>query len=86
MFVFVSTGGFWWQLMDGRGTQLAQDPERPEATCRAHLTSVCVGANATAKPSTWSRMQMYAVAGGGQGLNAQNFTDYTAEFLLTRGP
>jgi hypothetical protein len=31
-------------------------------------------------------MQMYAVAGGGQGLNAQNFTDYTAEFLLTRGP
>ena len=83
----VPIGGFWWQLMDGSGTQLANKKSpRPKATCRAHLTSLCVGANATAKPSTWSRMQMYAIQGGGQGLTAQGFTDYTAEFLLTRGP
>ena len=81
----VPIGGFWWQLMDSSGTQLAKKA-KTEATCRAHLASICVGANATAKPSTWSRMQMYAIYGGGQGVTAQGFTDYTAEFLLTRGP
>jgi len=31
-------------------------------------------------------MQLYSIGQGGRGVSAQNFTDYTAEFLLTRGP
>ena len=29
---------------------------------------------------------MYTVPEGGKGVTPQGFTDYTAEFLLTRGP
>ena len=38
------------------------------------------------KPAQWNRMQLYSIGQGGRGVSAQNFTDYTAEFLLTRGP
>lgn len=31
-------------------------------------------------------MQMYNIASGGKGATEQDFTDYTVEFLLTRGP
>merc|ERR1711907_491783 len=39
-----------------------------------------------AHPSTWNRMQMYNIPGGGKGLKEQDLKQYTAEFLLTRGP
>ena len=48
---------------------------------QAHLASVCV-----ASPSTWNRFQLYSIPNGGMGASSQCFTDYTAEFLLTRGP
>ena len=51
-----------------------------EAACKANLRSRCVP-----QPSGWERMQMYNIPHGGQGVDAQGFTDYTAEFLLTRG-
>lgn len=31
-------------------------------------------------------MQMFNVPNGGKSVTEQGFTDYTAEFLLTRGP
>jgi len=37
----------------------------------------------TAKPATGCR---YNIPSGGTGVTVQGFTDYTAEFLLTRGP
>lgn len=37
-------------------------------------------------PTSWNKMQMYTVYKGGANLTAADFTDYTAEFLLTRGP
>ena len=37
-------------------------------------------------PPTWQHMQLYKIDNGGSGVSAQNFTDFTAEFLLTRGP
>ena len=80
----VPMGGFWWQLMDGRGSKLAGGVSAE--VCKSTLEVSCVGANASATPPTWSRMQMYNVPGGGKGLSPENFTDYTAEFLLTRGP
>ena len=45
------------------------------------LQSRCV-ANST----TWNKMQLYNIPDGGKGATAECFTDYTAEFLLTRGP
>jgi hypothetical protein len=80
----VPMGGFWWQLMDGGGMQVN---EAPSATaCKAALRKTCIGANASATPTSWNRLQMYNVPNGGSGVTAQGFTDYTAEFLLTRGP
>merc|ERR1711865_124751 len=81
-------GGFWWQLMDGSGMALSGMglPSFTAEQCKAILRKKCVGANASAAPSDWSRMQMYNIPNGGKGATAQNFTDYTAEFLLTRGP
>ena len=85
-------GGFWWQLMDQRGVKLMPTPKRqpttylPPAQCKSALASLCTGSNATAKPATWSRMQIYIVPNGGAGVTPNQFTDYTAEFMLTRGP
>jgi len=91
----IPLGGFWWQLMDGSGVRV--NPSGSWATganvsvspaqCRVVLEKLCVGgANASATPTTWNRMQMYTVPEGGKGVTLQGFTDYTAEFLLTRGP
>jgi hypothetical protein len=87
-------GGFWWQLMDSRGVKVnptggwnsGQNQSVPPPACKAALDAVCVGANASATPSSWNRMQMYNVPNGGSAVTVQGFTDYTAEFLLTRGP
>ena len=51
------------------------------ATCRAYLATQCVPA-----PTAWSRFVGYAIPHGGFGMSPQGFTDYTSEFLLTRGP
>ena len=80
--------------MDGSGVKVnptggwnnGQNKSVTPAACKAALDKVCVGANASATPSSWNRMQMYNVPNGGQGVTTQGFTDYTAEFLLTRGP
>merc|ERR1712190_526912 len=73
----VPMGGFWWQLMDGGA--LKSLAKMNSTTCKATLRSVCV-----TKPTTWNKMQMYGIPG--TGVSTVNFTDYTAEFLLTRGP
>ena len=90
----IPLGGFWWQLMDGSGVKLnptgawntGANISVPPAKCKAVLQELCVGANASATPSAWNRMQMFTVPNGGKNVTAQGFTDYTAEFLLTRGP
>ena len=48
---------------------------------QSYLASVCV-----ANASTWNRFQLYSIPNGGKDATPQCFTDYTAEFLLTRGP
>lgn len=79
----IPMGGFFWQLMDGGGaklnTGLNQTVNAP--TCLAYLRSVCAP-----QPPNWKRFQLYNLPSGGFGASAQSFTDYTAEFLLTRGP
>ena len=79
----IPLGGFFWQLMDGGGAKLntGLNQTADTATCLAHLRSVCV-----AKPPNWSRFQLYNLPSGGFGASTQSFTDFTAEFLLTRGP
>jgi hypothetical protein len=49
---------------------------RPQA-----LREYCV-----AEPSQWSNYVLYDIPKGGTNVSAAMFTDYTAEFLLTRGP
>jgi hypothetical protein len=78
----VPMGGFWWQLMDTGGNKLAGlIGKQNVARCKTVLSSLCVS-----NPPTWARMQMYNVGRGGAGITPEGFTDYTAEFLLTRGP
>eukprot|EP00463_Aulacantha_scolymantha_P000208 TRINITY_DN1115_c0_g1_i1.p1 TRINITY_DN1115_c0_g1~~TRINITY_DN1115_c0_g1_i1.p1 ORF type:complete len:164 (+),score=20.64 TRINITY_DN1115_c0_g1_i1:728-1219(+) len=74
----IPMGGFWWQLMKSSMYSLAT---KDEATCKKYLQSQCVP-----KPSAWNHLGMYNIPGGGKNVNPQGFTDYTAEFLLTRGP
>ena len=89
-----SLGGFWWQLMDGSGVKLNPTGSWSSGTnisvapkqCKAALEQLCVGTNASATPSAWDRMQMYTIPNGGKNVTTQGFLDYTAEFLLTRGP
>ena len=76
----VPMGGFWWQLMDGRGSKLAGGASA--AQCILTLRDLCVGANASATPSAWNRMQMYNVPNGGSGLSAANFTDCECMWCL----
>jgi hypothetical protein len=78
-------GGYWWQLMDGSGIKLAAPPRRGKpatpAQCKSTLAGLC-----TEKPAFWNRMAMYNIGGGGKGLNETDLKQYTAEFMLTRGP
>lgn len=79
----IPLGGFYWQLMDSRGAELNQDINKTmdAATCKSFLQARCV-----ANSSAWKKFQLYNIPHGGTGVTAQGFTDYTAEFLLTRGP
>ena len=89
----LSLGGFWMQLMDGHGFRLAPNAKclpkcnvpAPVDKCTAALREVCVGANRSATPATWNFFQFYNIANF-HVMSAENFTDMTAEFLLTRGP
>jgi hypothetical protein len=59
-------------------------PPVSEATCKKMLRNQC-----QPKPGSWDKMQLYSIAKNGEnfaGVTPQIFTDYTAEFLLTRGP
>ncbi len=77
-------GGYWWQLMDGAGMQLNRNFPVPvnASRCVDVLRTRC----GHAAPPTWKRMQMYNIPKGGAGVDDHGFTQYTAEFLLTRGP
>jgi len=78
----IPLGGFYWQLMDTGGAKLNKNNVTANTTvCTSVLRSACV-----ANYSGWNRFQMYQIPSGGRGFTAQTFTDYTAEFLLTRGP
>lgn len=79
----IPMGGFFWQLMDGGGAQLntGLNKTTDPATCTSYLRSVCVVNSTFTK-----RFYMYNIPSGGFGASPQCFTDYTAEFLLTRGP
>lgn len=70
--------------MDGGGMKVNGEGVTP-AECKATLRGLCP-TNKSATPSAWNRLVMYNVPNGGNGATTQNFTDYTAEFLLTRGP
>jgi len=76
----VPMGGYWWQLMDGGGNKLA-GKKVAAAQCEATLKQMCVD-----KPPAWNRMTMFNIPHGGKGLKQPQLLDYTAEFLLTRGP
>ena len=79
----IALGGFYWQLMDGGGARLNTgiNATVDAATCASILRAACVPA-----PSQWKRFQLYSIPDGGRGASQRCFTDYTAEFLLTRGP
>jgi hypothetical protein len=79
----IPMGGFFWQLMDGGGAQLntGLNTTMDTAACTSYLTSTCVANNSMTK-----RFYLYDIPNGGFGASTQCFTDYTAEFLLTRGP
>ena len=64
--------------MDGGGTKLHGEGA---AACKATLAMEC-----TENPMSWNKMVLYNIPNCGSGVTAQGFTDYTAEFLLTRGP
>ena len=91
----IPMGGFWWQLM-GHNSPVTPNtgcdvkdskhckPPVSERECTAMLRQQC-----KPKPSSWNKMQLYSIQKNGNnfaGVTAQTFTDYTAEFLLTRGP
>jgi hypothetical protein len=82
----IPAGGFWWQLMDkaGRGSgdaKLAMNTKITPAQCVQILSSYCVP-----EPPAWNNYMNNLIGRGGEGLTPANLTDYTAEFLLTRGP
>eukprot|EP01050_Picozoa_sp_SAG11_P027781 SAG11_NODE_7169_length_1184_cov_1.329032_1_plen_237_part_00 len=89
----LSLGGFWMQLMSGGAFRLAPTAKclpkcnvpAPADTCTAALRELCVGANRSATPESWNFLQFYVIPNP-RVLSAENFTDLTAEFLLTRGP
>ena len=56
-------------------------PKKTVAQCKAMLRAQCV-----ANPLSWNKMQLYNIEKGGTNVSAKTFTDFTAEFLLTRGP
>merc|ERR1740117_413503 len=49
--------------------------------CKTVLEAQCV-----AKPPSWDKMVLYNIGGGGKGLQEADLKQYTAEFMLTRGP
>ena len=70
--------------VQGGGNSLASRPRVSTVNApplQSYLASVCV-----VNASTWNRFQLYSIPNGGKGATPQCFTDYTAEFLLTRGP
>jgi len=78
----VPMGGYWWQLMGGSPTSLANSRTPVSPTqCAKQLKNVCV-----AKPGAWNKLTMSNIPGGGKGLKEDKLLDYTAEFMLTRGP
>lgn len=76
----IPMGGFWWQLMDGGNCKLAGHSVS-QAQCASVLKQMCVP-----NPPSWKRMTLNNIPHGGKGLQESDLKQYTAEFLLTRGP
>lgn len=74
----VKNGGFYWQMIRGRGPQVKDMRPSQSATCASTLRSYC-----TDNPAPWNNAQLYQVQPTDA---AANVTQYTSEFLLTRGP
>lgn len=74
---------FTWMMMKWDGARLNTDLNNTTdtASCKAILEAACVPS-----PPKWNYFEGYALPHGGFGASPQSFTDYTAEFLLTRGP
>lgn len=73
----VAMGGFYWQLMITKDPRL---PGLPPSQCKQVLREECAP-----KPKSWLRMKMFRIQCKPVP-TAENFTQFTAEFLLTRGP
>ena len=83
----VPMGGYWWQLMDTGNTKLAGDPHGrgphtpiTPAQCKSTLRGFC-----QKDPPSWNKLTLNNIPGGGKNLQEAELTQYTAEFMLTRG-
>ena len=76
-------GGFTWMMMSWGGAKLNTgiNNTTDTQTCKSVLAASCTAT----PPVRWNKFEGYAIPGGGFNMNPQGFTDYTAEFLLTRG-
>ena len=75
----INRGGFYWQLMAIGGSGLELPRTTNASMCKANLRARCVP-----DPPSHRWFKMYGLPS--TGVNESTFTDYTIEFLLTRGP
>lgn len=97
----IPLGGFWWQLLEknhpvtpNTGCDRIKDPKHcnppvSEQQCTRLLRAQCPAKGSGGEPASWNRMQLYTIEKNGNNFEKVTptmFADYTAEFLLTRGP
>lgn len=77
----VEAGGFTYMMITGRGPQVRHLGPDGATECAAHLRSFC--SDTATPPGAWSTAHNYLVDPTDALANA---TQYTSEFLLSRGP
>ena len=95
----IPLGGFWWQLLGNNHAVTPNtgcpanasecNPPVTESQCKSMLRAQCPPKGSGQKPASWSKMQLYKIEKNGDNfgnVSSAMFDDYTAEFLLTRGP
>ena len=96
----IPLGGFWWQLLGhnkpvtpNTGCDPKKDkrcaPPVSSAQCSSMLRAECPAKGSGQKPASWNKMQLFQIQKNGDNFDKVTtamFADYTAEFLLTRGP
>ena len=96
----IPLGGFWWQLLGSNHPVTpntgcdAKDPKHcsppvPPTQCAKMLRAQCPPKGSGTTPASWNKMQLYKIEKNGDNfgnVTPAMFVDYTAEFLLTRGP